>query len=318
LLYGEANAEFNALLEVCERLTDEIRSRLRKTVQIAEFRFERLIEANKATTYRCPWIGNYREMPRTLVQVEKNAADLFKFIAKARSEANALSITQRKEQAEAETHAFLTSARSLTHNVGGTLKLTFNSKQAVASPGPSIENVTAELKKAEEEDTATRNAEIQKKLDKKMEELVSVAAETDNKEYLLKLFTSKKLGSGTDCDIALIISGTLGRTEMIKLLDEDKTKFEKGRLDQFEIEIDGDIGEVKQITLGLLGLEDPVKATGADWGIGNIELIERGQNGNRQYAFDSATEAKLTKRRNAQDFAVSGVKVHVSESHQKS
>jgi len=151
-----------------------------------------------------------------------------------------------------------------------------------------------------------------------MEELVSVAAETDNKEYLLKLFTSKKLGSGTDCDIALIISGTLGRTEMIKLLDEDKTKFEKGRLDQFEIEIDGDIGEVKQITLGLLGLEDPVKATGADWGIGNIELIERGQNGNRQYAFDSATEAKLTKRRNAQDFAVSGVKVHVSESHQKS
>jgi len=160
LLYGAANAHFNALLELTERLTDGLRTRLSKIVEIGEIRFEQLVEINWATTSRCQCIGNYRELPRSLVQVEKNAAELFKHVAKARSEANSLTLKERKEQAEEETKSFLSAAENLTNNSKRTLKIEYNSLQTLKDAEQttaSVNKVSKLLKDRDENEKKTKN-----------------------------------------------------------------------------------------------------------------------------------------------------------------
>jgi len=99
---------------------------------------------------------------------------------------------------------------------------------------------------------------------KKQQQVIEQAKEKmkqdkSSKEYLFKVKTLLDLGAGTDCDIGLIIHGKTGRTQKIELIDEDKSKFEAGKLDAFEIFVEGDIGDVISITVGLDGLSDKKK-----------------------------------------------------------
>src|SRR5437868_4486054 len=50
LLYGAANAHFNALLELTERLTDGMRTRLSKIVEIGEVRFEQVSNSSSGSS----------------------------------------------------------------------------------------------------------------------------------------------------------------------------------------------------------------------------------------------------------------------------
>jgi len=287
LLYGAANAHFNALLELTERLTDGMRSRLSKIVEIGETRFEQLIEINWATVSRCPWIANYRELPRILVQIEKNAAELFKVVGKARSEANALTLKDRKDQAEQETQNFLSAAEGLTKTAGKSLNIAYNSYKSLEQSekaNKAAEEATKSLKDrdaSEKEKEKKMEEQKQKEYLEKMEAAAKTQSHPDKKKYWITVRTSKLPGSGTDADVYIVLTGQLGRTQKVPLPDEDKTKFELGKEDRFEIEIEGDIGDVTELRLGLA---KGAKDLSADWRVKYVDLHDKGQG--KKYYFD--------------------------------
>jgi len=93
------------------------------------------------------------------------------------------------------------------------------------------------------------------------------------KRYVIAISTSKIPGSGTDATVYAVIVGTLGKTERINLPDDDKNaRFESGRTDRFELIVEGDVGEIREIKLGLgsgaFGLD-------ADWRLKSVELNDR-------------------------------------------
>jgi len=295
LLYGAANAHFNALLELCERLTDGMRTRLSRIVEIGEVRFEQLVEINWATTSRCPWIGNYRELPRILVQVEKNAGELFKVVAKARSEANALTLKDRKEQAEEETKSFLSAAEGLTRTAGKSMQISYNSYKSLESANQASENVDKVTKSLKDRDENEKKKEIEE-VAKKQQQFLDEKAKSSHaspsvKQYMIAITTSKLPGAGTDCAIGLVICGTKGKTALIVLPDEDKARFEAGTVDRFDIDVEGDIGDIAEITLGIDA--DSSKELNIDWRMAGVELLDKAHG--RRYVFPDCESAVLGK-----------------------
>jgi len=287
LLYGAANAHFNALLELTERLTDGMRTRLSKIVEIGEVRFEQLVEINWATVTRCPWIANYRELPRILVQVEKNAAEVFKSVGKAKSEANAMTLKERKDAAETETNNFLTAAEGLTRTAGKSMNISYNSFKSLENTEKSNESVgkvAQQLKDRDASEKKKETEEAEKKQKEFMEQqaVVSTTASSSSsaRQYLISITTSKLPGSGTDANVYCVLEGSKSKTERIQLPDEDKTRFETGRTDRFEVTAQGDIGDVTGITLGIAD----AKGLDADWRVKTVDILDK--SGPKRFSVD--------------------------------
>jgi len=273
-----------------------MRTRLSRIVEIGEVRFEQLVEINWATTSRCPWIGNYRELPRILVQVEKNAAELFKVVGKARSEANALTLKDRKEQAEEETKSFLTAAEGLTRTAGKSMQISFNSYKSLENHNQASENVDKVTKALKDRDESEKKKEIDEAAKKHQQFLEEKAKPQQHesptvKQYMIALTTSKLPGAGTDCAIGLVISGTKGKTAVIVLPDEDKSRFEAGKTDRFDIEVEGDVGDVSEITLAIDA--DSSTELNIDWRMASVELLDKAHG--RRYVFPESENAVLGK-----------------------
>jgi len=302
LLYGTANAHFNALLELTERLTDSMRSRLNKIVEIGEARFEQLVEINWATVLRCPWIANYRELPRTLVQVEKNATEVFKFVSRARSEANALTLKERKDQAEEETQSFLTAADGLTKRTGKSMQISFNSYTALEKEeANSVSKIKGAVKDSFakiDEEGKKKEEEEQKKAQEELRQKLSTADPTKSgvRQYALTIQTSHRAGAGTDAVVFAIVVGTSGRTDEINLPDPNKTRFECGGEDVFDIDVEGDIGEAKELYLG-----HDNTGQGADWRIKWAELIDKTRGG-QKFIFLYETDVGGKKKKGEMEF----------------
>jgi len=274
------------LLELTERLTDGMRSRLGKIVEIGESRFEQLVEINWATTSRCNWIGNYRELPRILVQVEKNASELFRTVGKARSEANALTLKERKDQAEEETTNFLNAAEGLTKTAGKSMQIQYNSYKSLEASdkaNASVEKVNKELKSRDASEMQKEKDDDEKKKKEFLEAAKSTSSGSDTKEkrFYLEITTASDLGSGTDADVYIVLIGNKAKSMPIDLPDDDKTKFEQGSVDRFDVVVDGDIGELVNIKLGISAGGNKM---GADWRIKCVELVDKSNS--KRYFFD--------------------------------
>jgi len=106
---------------------------------------------------------------------------------------------------------------------------------------------------------------------------------------MVEISTSKVPGAGTDCPIGLVLIGSKGKTQTIELPDEDKSRFESGKTDRFDIEVEGDLGDPVEISLGLD--VDSSKEIGVDWRIAGLELLDKGAG--RRYVFPEASNAVL-------------------------
>jgi hypothetical protein len=243
-----------------------------------------LVEINWATTTRCEWIGNYRELPRTLVQVEKNATEVFKFVSKARSEANALTLKERKEQAEEETQSFLAAADGLTKRTGKSLQISYNSYTALekeeassvskikGSVMDSFSKMDSAEKSIEDKKIKQAEAEMAKELEKKKN--TADPAKQGVKQYAITIQTSSRAGAGTDANVYCMLQGTAAKTDEINLPDKNKTRFECNGQDVFDIDIEGDIGDITDLYLG-----HDNSSHGADWRIKWAEIIEKNKGG---------------------------------------
>jgi len=286
LLYGQANAHFNALLELAERLTESMRSRLYKIVEIGEARFEQLVEINWATVLRCSWIANYRELPRTLVQVQKNASEILKHVATAKSEANSLTLKERKDQAEEETQAFFAAADGLTKRTSKTMGISYNSYTALekeeANPVSKIKgSVTESFNKLDEEGKKKDDEEKKKMQEALKQQMTTVDPKKGNqlRQFAITIKTASRAGSGTDANVFCVIVGSSGKTDDIALPDPDKTRFECGGEDIFDVDVEGDVGDIKELHLG-----HDNTGKGADWRVKWAELIDKSKGG-QKYIF---------------------------------
>jgi len=90
------------------------------------------------------------------------------------------------------------------------------------------------------------------------------------KQYTLDLVTADTLGAGTDANVYCVLIGTIGRTGTV-LLGEDETnsRFEQGCVDSFTIDVDADIGDVKELILG-----HDNKGGGSDWKVKEARLAD--------------------------------------------
>jgi hypothetical protein len=258
-----------------------MRSRLTKIVEIGEARFEQLVEINWATVLRCSWIANYRELPRTLVQVEKNAGEILKHVATARSEANALTLKERQDQAEEETQAFFAAADGLTKRTGKSMGIAYNSYTALekdeATSMSKIKGAVKESFDKIDEEGKKQDAEEQKKAQEELKKkMVTADPNKGNqlRQYALTIKTSRQPGSGTDAQVFCVLAGSNGKTDEIILPDPDKTRFECGGEDIFDLDVEGDIGDVKELFVG-----HDNTGNGADWRVKWAEIIDKSKGG---------------------------------------
>jgi len=274
------------VLELCERLIDGLRSRLTSICDVAEKRFEELVDINWATASRCPWIENYQQLPKLLVEIETIAIEIFKCVSKARSESNSVLISKKQppvdEQEDA--HYFITESETITSTAARFMRISFNSLKSLEiaeNTTKSVDNENRLMKDRETSNKERAREEVQQKQKEILEKHLSAATSSaTSKPMMIAITTSKLPGSGTDANPYVIIQGVKGKTVQIPLPDEDKSKFEAGNVDRFDIDISGDIGEIISITIGLSAHATDLNA---DWRISDLELVDK--SGGKRYIF---------------------------------
>jgi len=82
--------------------------------------------------------------------------------------------------------------------------------------------------------------------------------------------TSKKVGSGTDANVYCQLIGTKGKTGKILLGDDaSNSRFEQGSTDSFNLDVEGDVGEIVELVLG-----HDNKGGGSDWNVQEARLAD--------------------------------------------
>jgi len=148
LVYGLANAQLNALLEMCDDLIGAMRTNLNMLVRYAEVRFEELVYSNDATVSRCPWIIHFKQLPSLLAKIEKRVTQLLNDIGKMRSQANSMTLYEQFQKAQEETTDFLTQADGFAKHMSGVLGLGYTTPEKPPTVKvPELKDMQAVLEK---------------------------------------------------------------------------------------------------------------------------------------------------------------------------
>ncbi|XP_071161677.1 uncharacterized protein [Mytilus edulis] len=96
--------------------------------------------------------------------------------------------------------------------------------------------------------------------------------------YNVQIYTGKKAFSGTDATICMTVFGTRGATNKLKFVDHDKTKFEKGQMDSFDVS-SKNLGELRRIRI-----EHDAKGFASGWFLDKVIISQR-DNPSQKYYF---------------------------------
>jgi len=230
-----------------------------------------------------------------LFKLRKTLQNGLEQMEKARSEANALTLKDKKGHGEdeEETQSFLTAADGLTKTAGKSMNISYHSYKSLETSNKVSAKIDKAAKDLKDRDHGAKKKEIEE-VQKQQQQFLADKAKHDAesnaaRQYMIAITTSKMPGAGTDCAIGLVISGTKGKTACIVLPDEDKARFEAGKTDRFELEVDGDIGDITEITLGLD--TDSSRELVIDWRVGDVELLDKAQG--KRFVFPECENAVL-------------------------
>jgi len=264
--HPSSNAHLRDVLDLMNHLTSALRSIMFKILEIGEARFEQLVDINWATILRNPWIGNYRLLPKLFDKIEQLVADLLKAIGAAAGKA-AIPIKEPKKDDKAD--AFVSATQELIKNIGTAIDFEFCAQKSfqASQHQPALE--LAPVVVQDEEPTAANkilnflsnpSSIISDKPEEKKDE---ASKKKGFKQYTLDLITADKIGAGTDADVYCILIGTKARTGRIELgEDETNSRFEQGQVDTFNIDVEEDLGDIKELVLG-----HDNKGGGSDWNV---------------------------------------------------
>jgi len=265
-------------------LASSLRSTLYKIVEIAEARFEQLVNINWATVLRCPWIANYRVLPKLFVKIEQLLVELFKAIATATDRA---SVPLKPGHADDKISSFVEASKELTKNIGRSLGFEFNAYKALQAKRTETKLELAPVQLSDgPTSTADKIINFLKptigpdKSDEKRED-----KKPGFKQYSLQVVTADVLGAGTDANVFCMIVGSKARTGKIELgEDESNSRFEHGSVDTFTIDVESDLGEVKELVLG-----HDNKGGGSDWIVKEARLADLGTQSVYSFACNNTT-----------------------------
>jgi len=195
-----------------------------------------------------------------------------------------LTLKERKEQAEEETQSFLAAADGLTKRTGKALQISYNSYTALEKEeASSVSKIKGSVMDSfSKNDTAEKAIEdkkynaAMKQLEQELEKKKTTADPSKQgvKQYALTIKTSSRAGAGTDASVYCWLQGTAAKTDEINLPDDAKTRFECNGEDVFDLDIEGDIGEITDLYLG-----HDNSGHGADWRIKWAEIIDKNKGG---------------------------------------
>jgi len=152
LVYGQANAQLNAMLETCDDLLGAIRDTFNILIQIADIRFEELIFLNEATVSRSKWFAHFKNVPSLHAKVARKLVQISKEIGDIKAQANSMTLFDRFQKASEDTNSFCAFADKFASRTADLLGLPYKTPDppvALKLPDISVgmqENVTIPAK----------------------------------------------------------------------------------------------------------------------------------------------------------------------------
>jgi len=130
LIYGQANAQLNAMLETCDDLLGALRDSYHQLAQIADIRFEELVNLNEATVSRSKWFAHFRNVPSLHAKINKQIRSIQDECQKIKAQANSMTLYDRFQKVKEDTNEFLGAADKFSKRTADILGLEYQ------TPGP--------------------------------------------------------------------------------------------------------------------------------------------------------------------------------------
>eukprot|EP01127_Copromyxa_protea_P020259 TRINITY_DN6743_c0_g1_i1.p1 TRINITY_DN6743_c0_g1~~TRINITY_DN6743_c0_g1_i1.p1 ORF type:complete len:1288 (-),score=233.38 TRINITY_DN6743_c0_g1_i1:86-3949(-) len=154
LIYGFANKQLNALLETYRALVKSVRSHFEVLLRIAELRFQQLVDKNQAEPERNTFVPHYRQIHAKFYHFDNQLARTEKCCDTILIKANSLSLYERFQKLQRDTHDFIASSDRFAGHLHRVLNIPYNSAigQQIMIHGPQIPNADALLKSVKKGD----------------------------------------------------------------------------------------------------------------------------------------------------------------------
>jgi len=130
LIYGQANAQLNAMLETCDDLLGTLRDSYHQLAQIADIRFEELVNLNEATVSRSKWFAHFKNIPSLHAKIKKQIRSIQDECQKIKAQANSMTLYDRFQKVKEDTNEFLGAADKFSKRTADILGLPYE------TPGP--------------------------------------------------------------------------------------------------------------------------------------------------------------------------------------
>lgn len=146
LLYGFANRQLNALLDLYKSLVNKARDQFEILLRLAEAVFQCYVEENKAEPERCTYIPHYRELHSIYHRFNKALSHTEKRCNAILNKANSLTLYERFQKLQNDTNEFISSSDSFALHLNSVLKIPYNpaisQKIMITGSGiPSVESL---------------------------------------------------------------------------------------------------------------------------------------------------------------------------------
>lgn len=125
LVYGVTNAQVNAMLQTYEALSRSVRQQVARLTQIAEIRFEELVNDNQARDSANKWVRHFKKVSFSVELLEDDLSRADDAALHVRAQANAMTLQQRLAKAKEDTDNFIAQADGYSRHVAGVLGIDY-------------------------------------------------------------------------------------------------------------------------------------------------------------------------------------------------
>jgi hypothetical protein len=126
LIYGFANKQLNALLDIYRCLIKKIRAQFEILMRIAELRFQQLVNQNKAQHTRNTWIPHYRNIHTKMYKFDNQLNRTEECVEDIVISANSLTLYERFQKLKTDTQDFITSADLYASHLNNILEIPYH------------------------------------------------------------------------------------------------------------------------------------------------------------------------------------------------
>eukprot|EP01122_Echinamoeba_exundans_P001716 TRINITY_DN11723_c0_g1_i1.p1 TRINITY_DN11723_c0_g1~~TRINITY_DN11723_c0_g1_i1.p1 ORF type:complete len:1031 (-),score=203.11 TRINITY_DN11723_c0_g1_i1:102-3194(-) len=121
LVYGVANQQLNQMLRVTDALLQSIRTTFERLNQMAEVRFEQLVDVNMARDTDSPWVAHFKKLSFLMENLQDDLSKSNDAVQHIRKEANSLSMEERFVKAKQDVDRFVAGSTAFCQHISSIL-----------------------------------------------------------------------------------------------------------------------------------------------------------------------------------------------------